>query len=345
MSRNWVATHVPYEIDNGVVKTEGVHYKVTGTFLGGLLGMSPYATPFSITSRLIGAWDEDIGNEPAVKTGKLLEDRIIDYAIAKHSDIGTIFKAEEIFAKREGHHKDWVSDFEDDVFAGHVDGIVSKDGKDYILEVKTARDASAWLNGPPQHYLLQTMLYNHFITKQDKVYFLLGLVGTEHYNNPNSWIANPNNCFLFEVPIDREKENEYIERARAIYKETVAKGISTTATDSPIDQTILTYLKDTSGTMDDLHKLIEEYGEIRTANKQYEDANKENVKKEDELKERIKTVMVQWGIVKDGPVSIRQSERKSFDFAKADVEGFDYANYLTKTTVNTLNYKEDKKCN
>ena len=125
MSRNWVATHVPYEIDNGVVKTEGVHYKVTGTFLGGLLGMSPYATPFSITSRLIGAWDEDIGNEPAVKTGKLLEDRIIDYAIAKHSDIGTIFKAEEIFAKREGHHKDWVSDFEDDVFAGHVDGIVS----------------------------------------------------------------------------------------------------------------------------------------------------------------------------------------------------------------------------
>ena len=93
MSRNWVATHIPYEIDNGVVKTEGVHYKVTGTFLGGLLGMSPYETPFSITSKLIGAWDDDISNEPPVKTGKLLEDRIIDYAIAKHSDIGTIFKA------------------------------------------------------------------------------------------------------------------------------------------------------------------------------------------------------------------------------------------------------------
>lgn len=92
--------------------------------------------------------------------------------------------------------------------------------------------------------------------------------------------------------------------------------------------------------MDDLHKLIEEYGQIRKANKQYEDANKENTEREDELKDRIKTVMVQWGIVKDGPVSIRQMERKSFDFAKADVDGFDYTNYLNKTIVNAINYKE-----
>ena len=339
-NRNWVATNVPYTIENDVVKTEGVHYKVTGTFLGGLLGMSPYSSPFAVTSRLIGAWDEDIGENPPVKTGRLLENRIIDYAIKTHSNIGTIFKADELFAKREGNHNSWESDFEDEIFGGHVDGIVSKDGKDYILEVKTARDASAWLNGPPIHYLLQTMLYNHFITNQDKVYFLLALVGTEHYGNPNSWIPDSTNCFLFEVPIDREKENEYIEKARQIYLDTVAKGISTKATDSELDQDILTYLKDTSGTMDDLNELIKEYGEVREYNKNYDEMNKVNKDREDELKDRIKTIMVQWGITRDGPVSIRASERKSFDFAVADMDGFDYEKYVKKTIVNSINYKE-----
>ena len=204
---DWLVPKVTqYDIEDNRIKTDGVYrQKLTGTGMGGILGVSPYATPFSVTSRLLGVWDEDIGDKPAVKVGRLLEDRILDYIIKRHSDRGNIFKAEELYSERKGNHADWKSDIEDDVFAGHVDGIVSMDGSDYILEVKTARDPSAWLNGPPEHYMLQVMLYNHFITKTTKAYFVLGVVGTEHYSDPNSWIPNSTNCFLFEVNIDREK--------------------------------------------------------------------------------------------------------------------------------------------
>lgn len=208
---SWVAPNVTqFQIEEDStgkrVKTDGVYrQKITGTFIAGLLGISPYATPFSITTRLMGVWDEDIGDKPRVKIGKLLEDRILDYIIKRHSDLGNVFKAEELFAERTGNHADWQSDFEDDIFAGHVDGIVSENGSDYILEVKTAGDPSAWLDGPPTHYMLQVMLYNHFITKQTKAYFVLGVVGNEYLNNPNGWIPNSSNCFLFEVNIDREK--------------------------------------------------------------------------------------------------------------------------------------------
>lgn len=208
---SWVAPRVSqFQIAdvNGkkVIKTDGTYrQKITGTYLGGLLGMSPYATPFSITTRLMGVWDEDIGDKPRVKLGKLLEDRIIDYVIAKHSDLGNVFKAEELFDERKGNHADWKSDFEDEIFAGHVDGIVSENGSDYILECKTAGDPNDWLNGPPAHYMLQVMLYNHFITKKNKAYFVVGIVGNEYLNNPNGWIPNSSNCFLFEVKIDQDK--------------------------------------------------------------------------------------------------------------------------------------------
>lgn len=89
------------------------------------MGVSPYATPFTTTTKLMGVWNEDLSDKPAIKVGKALEERIIDYVIAKHPELGNVFKAEEVYEQRKGNHEDWASDFEDDVFAGHVDGIVS----------------------------------------------------------------------------------------------------------------------------------------------------------------------------------------------------------------------------
>lgn len=308
--------------------------------MGGLLGVSPYATPFSTMTKLMGVWDEDINDKPAVKVGKALEERIIDYVIAKHSDLGNVFKAEEIYEARTGNHEDWESDFKDDVFAGHVDGIISNNGSDYILECKTARDTTAWLNGPPEHYMWQVALYNHFITKQTKAYFVLGVVGAEDYKNPNGWIPNSTNCFLFEVKIDREKTAEVIEKLRTLYYNTVEKGISVEATDNPIDVKVMTHLRDISGTTDELNNLIKEYGIVKIANRNYLELNKKNIDREDELKERIKDIMGTWNLTKAGPVSIRTTERRTFDFALADVDKFDYSKYLKTTVTKTLNYKE-----
>lgn len=308
--------------------------------MGGLLGVSPYATPFTTTTKLMGVWNEDLSDKPAIKVGKALEERIIDYVIARHPELGNVFKAEEVYEQRKGSHEDWASDFEDDVFAGHVDGIVSCEGSDYILEVKTARDPSAWLNGPPEHYYWQVALYNHFITKQTKAYFVLGVVGYDDYKNPNGWIPNSTNCFLFEVKIDREKTAEVIEQLRELYKNTIAKGISTPVTENPRDVEVMTHLRDISGTTEELDGMIKEYGNLKAANKFYLDKNKENIQREEELKERIKDIMVTWNLTQSGPATIRKSERKTFDYALADVDGLDYSKYVKTNTVKTLIFKE-----
>lgn len=166
------------------------------------------------------------------------------------------------------------------------------------------------------------------------------MVGYDDYKNPNGWIPNSTNCFLFEVKIDREKTAEVVEKLREMYNNTVAKGISTYVTDNPRDVEVMTHLRDISGTTEKLNGMIREYGNLKAANKFYLDKNKENIQREEELKERIKDIMVTWNLTQSGPVSIRTMERKTFDFALADADNLDYEKYVKTNTVKTLNYKE-----
>ena len=145
---------------------------------------------------------------------------------------------------------------------------------------------------------------------------------------------------MFEVKIDREKTAEVIEQLRELYKNTIAKGISTSVTDNPRDVEVMTHLRDISGTTERLNGMIKEYGNLKAANKFYLDKNKENIQREEELKERIKDIMVTWNLTQSGPATIRKSERKTFDYALADVDGLDYSKYVKTNTVNTLIFKE-----
>ena len=347
MSRNWIAPKCKYSVDGKVIRTDGTHIeKISGTSLGAMLGKSPYGTPFTASTKLLGVWDEDISDKPAVRTGVVLEERIIDYLSGKHPSLGTFLKAKEVYDVREGDHSTWSSDFEDDVFAGHVDGIISKDGNDYILEVKTAsrrqiETRGTWINGVPEHYLWQVYLYNHFITKQDKAYFLLGIVDEDTYANPYLWVACKDNCKLFEVSIDRDMVAKTLENVKELYMSTIKKGVSCECTEDPRDTEIMNYLMDISGTSETLQDLISEYTSMKTANKFYLDMNKANMEKEDELKERIKTIMDVWNMSECANIQIKRSSRKSFDFAKASADGLDVSPYVKETTVKTIYMKKE----
>ena len=341
--RKWVAPECPYRIDGDTVSTDGsIRQKITGTFMGGMLNVSPWATPFTATTKLLGVWDEDIDDKPAVVAGKLLEKRIIEYADKAYE--GSFYPAEMFFDPRTGKHSEWGSDFEDDVFAGHIDGIVTKDGEDYILEVKTANPLSAgkWVEHPPEHYLWQVYLYNHFVTKKDKAYMLLGVVDPKFYGNPNQWIPDRSNTFLYEVPIDQKMVAETIEKLRQVYNDTVAKGVSLPMNrDDPIDKEVMQHLTDIQMPSEELSSLIDQYLALRQSNEDYLAKNKENIDNEEQMKERIKDVMVTNGLAKAGRVEVRTSTRTSFDFKTADMDGFDYSKYAKQTVIKTFSIKKE----
>lgn len=348
MSREWIAPRCEYIIEDGVVKTHGETVeKISGTSLGALLGKSPYGTPFTASTRLLGLWGEDISGKPQVKAGIALEERIIEYQASKHPSLGTFLKAEDIFDKREGDHAAWVSDFEDDVFAGHVDGIISNNGTDYILEVKTTSRRSIetygnWLNGPPEHYLWQVYLYNHFITKQDKAYFLLGILDDPDYTNPYGWVPNKENCKLIEITIDQQMVSEKLDEVRGIYSDTIQRGISLPCTDNPLDVEVMTHLRDITGDMTTLTALTTEFKTLKLSNKAYADRNKANTDREKEIGDRIKDIMTTWGMTECAGVSVTVQHRKSMDFAKAESDGLDLSPYMTDKPISTIKLKQTK---
>lgn len=314
--------------------------KISGTSIGALLGCSPWDTPFTTSAKLMRLWNVDISDRPAIRTGKALEERIIDYVSAKHPDVGQFFKAEELFDAREGNHDNWASDFDDPDFVGHVDGVITKDGQDYILEVKTVhRDSlKSWENGDiPEHYKWQVYLYNHFITKQDKAYFAIGIVDNDTYSNPYAWVPNKDNCMLIEIPIDQNAVAEGIEKARAIRHDLIETG-DTLPFDVTIerDYQIWQHLHDIGADAPHLYDLIGEYESVYSVIIEKTAEYKDLSERADMLKERIKDIMMSRSLSRAGKFTLSTSERRTFDFAKANADGLDTKPYTKTTVVKTL---------
>lgn len=253
-----------YTVVGPRIKTDGsVLNKVSGTMVGGILGLSPWATPFSVACDLLGLGRQDVSDKPAVKTGKVLESKIIDYLGETYKDEGMFLPAEAIFDKREGEHNRWTPDWEDDVFTGHIDGaVIKEDGETYILEVKTSANMAAWMDGVPEYYFWQVALYNHFLTQQDKAYVALGIVDQETHKDPEAWVPSESNTALFEVDIDQDAVAAKLEEIREWY--TVLKKTHTTpmydmnrpSTDIPL----YTHLMDLATDAESMTYLVDEVG-------------------------------------------------------------------------------------
>lgn len=340
MMREYEAPKCKYVIKENRVFTESERvYNVTGTSIGALLGVSPYETPFTASAKMLGLWSEDISNRPAVLTGRLLEERIIDYVAEKHPDVGQFLTASELFAPRDGRHEDWASDFEDEDFHGHVDGIISRDGVDYILEVKTVHkdNLDSWVDGIPAHYLWQVYLYNHFLTKQDKAYFAIGVVSNETYANPYGWIPNKSNCMLIEVPIDQKHVAEKIEEVRVMRKAIVDERATLNANlDDPRDRELMIHLMDISGVSDRLMEAAAIYEDIMRRIDEAEAQLKPLRDEAESYKARIKDMMGAHSLSKCANLTLLKRTSESFDFAKARADGLDIEPYTTKKTIKTL---------
>lgn len=307
--------------------------KVSGTSLGAVAGMSPWDTPFTVACKLMGLFREDIGDKPAVRTGVVLESRILDFCGA--------IPAEEIFVKREGDHDSWVSDFPDPDFAGHIDGMMP-DGR--VAEVKTTNDLSQWQNGVPEHYWLQASLYSWFLADRTDISFLVGVVDSETYKDPYSWKAE-GNVFRFDVPI-HPKTGRIIEFAR-FWRHNLCESLTTPEPDltDPRDARVFNELNNMTMTDDELRKLLADIEKAQDELDAYDSAVADIRKELDEKKNTLKNQMVMRNIknLDTGTMKATVSEQKrdSFDLAKARADGLaGIDDYISIKTSNTLRFKK-----
>lgn len=224
--KKYIAPSCEFSIKENHIETDkSVHKKCTGTSLAGILGCSPFTSPFQIACALLGVCSEDLDGKFAVEFGKAHESTIISYLNETYTDEGLFIPAEDVFEKREGDHDSWESDFQDDIFAGHVDGVVtSTNGEDYILEIKTSAKIDDWTEGVPLYYWLQVALYNHFITQKDHAYVGLGIRSQD--DTIEDWTANDDTVRLFKMSIDQEDFDKKLDVVREWYETYIMNGIT-----------------------------------------------------------------------------------------------------------------------
>lgn len=250
------------------VKTDGTYLaKVSGTMVAGIRGLSPWASPFSVACDLLGVGRQDVSDKPAVKTGKVLEEKIVAYLGETYPDTGMFIPAKDLYGEREGAHNSWTPDYDDDVFTGHIDGaVMTDDGESYILEVKTSSNMSAWIDGVPEYYYWQVALYNHFLTHQDKAYVALGIVDEETHKDPEKWVPSESNVVLLEVPIDQAEVEKALDEIREWYAELKAThttpmyDITRINVDVPLYSHLVTVASDESS----MKSLIDEVGVLES---------------------------------------------------------------------------------
>lgn len=188
--------------------------KITGTQISGLLGCNPWQTPFSTAVKMLRLFNEDISDRPAIHAGTVIEPKILDYAGALHGE--DVFQSD-----KSGEHENWVSDFDDEFFGGHIDGLMP-DGA--VVEVKTSSRPQDWDGKIPEHYWMQASLYAHFL-KTDRIVFLVGFTDRETWSNPDAWVPNSENTIRVDTGIIPGFD-KMMQDALSIYKDTVLKGIT-----------------------------------------------------------------------------------------------------------------------
>lgn len=350
MPKTYFPPKCTYEVRGNKIVTDGsVKNKVSGTAMAGILGVSPWTTPFQVACNLLGLAREDISDKPAVKVGTYLEPKIIAYADKVYGpEYGSFLMAEEVYEKRDGDHDSWVSDFESETFAGHVDGIVfAKDGENYILEIKTSGNLDSWKDGVPEYYYWQVALYNHHICRKDKAYVVLGMVNEATYKDYTSWVPNVNTVAMFEMPIDTEDVADKLKIVADWYDTYIANGVTPEYDpNNPGDVEMFNHLINLARDVDEVAELIEQYGEIDERIAIAEASNLELYNERDLLKDCIKSYLSAHKLNSlcstNGTFigKIGTQNRTKFDEAAMRKDGIDVDKYKVKSEVKTFSIKK-----
>ena len=339
--------HAPkcvFEVKDGCILTDrSITNKVTGTSMAGILGCAPWSTPFQVACALLGVCRADISGKPSVRVGQELEPVVIRYLSETYSDKGLFLSAENIFEKRVGDHDEWESDFQDEVFGGHVDGAVMQDDEEYILEIKTSINADSWVDGVPEYYYWQVALYNEFLTQKDKAYVGLGLVNSNTYRDSTSWVPNERNVMLFEMPIDREDVRAKIEYVREWYNTYIVNGI-TPAYDPDNEGDVAMYnhlcnlSKDILEIREDVGRLAELTAQLNAAEAELAQISSAA----EDLKASIKSYMVAHNLTQlsklNGKATLSVQTRKYIDRKLLILDGLDPEKYTITSESNIFKF-------
>lgn len=202
--------------------------KVTGTRFASVLGLNPWATPFTAWCAMTKTYEEPFVDTIYTQAGKIAEPKIIKY-LNDYYFGGQVFSPSEVYGP--DYEKTTRRDFfpGSKIFGGMWDALVMEDGKPTaVIEIKTTKRVEDWTQGTaPIYYALQGCLYAYLLGVED-VYLVGCFLDESDYGHMDTWEPNSSNCLVDAMRIHARfpKFSEYIEEAKAFYEDRVLAGVS-----------------------------------------------------------------------------------------------------------------------
>lgn len=280
-----------FTVEGDHIVTDGsVKGKITGTKLAPILGASHFSSPFQVACDLLGLGREDISSKSAVQFGIAKESDIVAYLSEAYADVGQFMGSDEALGRKNGSPTDDNSDFEHDLYGGHIDGaVIEPDGTACILEIKTG-DPQYWVvDGKmqiPENYRMQVALYDRFVMGGvGHAYIALG--ARESNDSIANWTPNADNVFLFPVTFTEEEVDGWLAQAEEWYAKYIAEGVTPDYDrENKGDVRMMTHLIAVAS--GDMQSQVDELCELSARMAVLEDQLAPLKKRADELKDEIR---------------------------------------------------------
>lgn len=201
--------------------------KLTGTRFAAVMGLNPWATPFTTWCAITRTYEEPFTDTIYTIAGKTIEPKQAEYI--KQSYLMSIISPKDVWG--EDYFKKTYGDFfpKEKIFGGAWDYLqVDEKGKPVaVLEMKTTKRAEDWQDDIPEYYAMQAALYAYLLGV-DQVYMVCSLLNPSDYENPDNFVPSVANTFIrpFKVSERYPRMEGLIKIAQEWWTTHVFSGIS-----------------------------------------------------------------------------------------------------------------------
>lgn len=290
--------------------------KLTGTRLASVLGLDVWNTEFKTWCDITKTYVEPFEDNKYTLAGKAIEPKVIQYL--KDVYLLEVITPEDIYGEN-FFQKTWGNFFpESPPFGGMWDSLLSENGQPIgIIEIKTSSRPQDWEYDIPENYAIQGALYA-WLKKLERVTFVCSFLDEQDYINPELFIPSANNTIIREFNLyERYPDfDEKMSYAHEWYKRHVENGISPhfdEKKDADILKILRTNFIDSS---EELQSVLSELNNLEVKIKEHTSSIKDDVKRQKELRELIKTYAIdKFG--KDDETVVIESDKFNWTIKKS----------------------------
>ena len=218
---NWIDSHIE-------VTPPKKPKKITATRFATILGLNPWSTPFEMWCEITKTYQKPFEDTIYTIAGKTIEPKQIEYMRTSYG-MYNLKTPTDIYGP-DYFKKTWGDFFGDTPIVGGMwdSLLIDANGKpEAVIEFKTTKRVTDWVEDVPEYYALQASLYAYLLGVDD-VIMVGSFLEPKDYEAPENFVPSVKNTITKEFKVSERYPNfpEMVAQAQAWWDAHVVTGIS-----------------------------------------------------------------------------------------------------------------------